>query len=290
MLNPAPIDKRAARRSFERAADSYDKAAILQREIADRMGERLAYIRIEPSTILDIGAGTGYALDGLMRRYTKANLIALDFALPMLARARRRGTWLRRPRCICGDAESLPIADQSVDMVYSNATLQWCNDLTTTFGEFQRVLRPGGLLLFSTFGPDTLRELRAAWASVDQHPHVSTFMDMHDIGDALVHAGLADPVMDAEHITLTYQTLVELLRDLKDLGVVNASADRSRGLIGRQRHAALAEAYESYRCDGRLPASWEVVYGHAWAPVQRHNAKGETIIPVASIGRRGGFG
>jgi malonyl-CoA O-methyltransferase len=283
------IDKTAARRAFDAAADGYDTVAVLQREISNRMLERLGYIRLAPRRVLDLGCGTGLALDGLAKRYRRAEIVALDFAHNMLGHARRRGHWLHRPRVICADAEQLPLADDSLDLVFSNATLQWVNDLDATFGELLRVLRPGGLLLFSTFGPDTLKELRAAWAAVDQGEHVSPFLDMHDIGDALVRARFADPVMDVERMTLTYDDVRGLMRDLKQLGAHNALAGRSRGLTGRRRLAALAAAYERERRDGRLPATYEVVHGHAWvtAKAQRQVATADGVaIPLDAIGGR----
>ena len=280
----APIDKRRARRSFERAAPGYDDSAVLQREIADRLLERLDYVRLAPKRILDLGCGTGYAVAALHRRYRGAQVIALDFALPMLVQARRRGSWLRRPQCLCADAERLPLADGSLDLIVSNATLQWCNDLAGTFREALRILRPGGLLMFTTFGPDTLKELRAAWSEVDGFTHVSPFADMHDLGDALVRARFADPVMDTERLTLTYGRLSDLMADLKGIGARNATELRPRGLTGPGRLAALQTAYERSRLDGRLPASYEVVYGHAWAPEQKPMAGG-IAVPIGSIGR-----
>jgi len=290
-----PIDKPAARRAFEAAAAGYDAAAVLQKELAQRMLERLDYVRLSPEIVLDLGCGTGLALDGLARRYRRARILALDFAMPMLQLARRRGHWLNRPRPICADLEALPLADHSVDLIFSNATLQWASDLDRAFAELRRVLRPGGLLMFTTFGPDTLMELRAAWATADggRHAHVSPFIDMHDIGDALLRARFADPVMDAEHFTLTYPAVRELMRDLKAIGAHNVLADRSRGLTGRRRLAALEMAYETQRRNGTLPATWEVVYGHAWVaegapgavqPQQR--VDGGVAIPVDAIPRR----
>lgn len=278
------IDKRWARRAFERAAAVYDQAAVLQREIADRMLERLDYVRVEPRTILDLGAGTGYAVEPLQRRYRKARVLALDFALNMIREARRRGSWLNRPGCVCADAESLPFADGSVDLVFSNATLQWCTDVEGTFRELLRVLRPGGLLMFSTFGPDTLRELREAWSVADGFSHVNLFLDMHDIGDALVRSRFAGPVMDAERITVTFDSVRGLMRDLKLLGAHNVTAERPRGLTGRQRLAAVEQAYEPHRRDGYLPATYEVVYGHAWAPEQKPVADG-VAVPLSKIRR-----
>ncbi|MEW8505955.1 MAG: malonyl-ACP O-methyltransferase BioC [Candidatus Thiodiazotropha sp.] len=281
------IDKRQARVAFSRAASRYDEVALLQREIGQRMLQRLTYIRHQPKVVLDVGAGTGEATLGLKKHYRKARVVALDFALPMLQRARKRGGWLARPSCVCGDAEQLPLADRSVDMIFSNAALQWCNDLQGTFTEFLRVLRPNGMLLFSTFGPDTLSELRASWSKVDGHSHVSPFPDMHDVGDAMVRAGLAEPVVDVDRMRLTYDDVSSLMRDLKTLGAHNVTSDRPRGLTGKGRLQAMCEAYEAFRADdNKLPASYEVVYGHAWAPRQRQ-VDGATTIPLDQIGRGG---
>jgi malonyl-CoA O-methyltransferase len=275
------IDKQQARRAFSRAAPHYDEVAALQREIATRMLDRLAYIRHEPAVVLDVGAGTGAAIQGLSSCYPKARLIALDFALPMLYQARQRVAEVSLD-CLCGDAERLPLADASVDMIFSNATLQWCNDLRGTFREFLRVLRPNGMLLFSTFGPDTLMELRDSWAVVDGGSHVSPFVDMHNIGDAMLEAGMAEPVVDVDRLQVTYEDVPSLMRDLKILGAHNVNRDRQRGLTGKGRLRAMYQAYERYRRDGRLPASYEVVYGHAWAPSQRQ-VDGETRVPLEVV-------
>lgn len=279
------IDKRAARRAFEGAAASYDGVAVLQKEMASRLLERLDYVRLAPRTVLDLGAGTGLALDDLQRRYRQARVLALDFAFEMLRLARRRGSLLRRPTCLCADVEALPLAEGSIDFIFSNATLQWCNDLDRTFTELRRVLAPAGLLMFTTFGPDTLRELRAAWAEADGHGHVSPFLDMHDVGDALVRAGFDGPVLDAERLTLTYRDIRGLMEDLKGLGARNATRERARGLTGKAKWAAMRATYESYRSDGLLPATYEVVYGHAWAPLQRLAPDGAVTLPMSAITR-----
>lgn len=277
---PDPIDKLKARRTFGRAADGYDEAAVLQHEIGQRMLERLDYVKLQPRRILDIGCGTGLATAGLLTRYPKAEVVALDFALPMLAHARRRGRWLRRPRCLCADLDQLPLTPQSVDLVFSNAALQWSVDPAAAIAEMHRVLRPGGLLMFSSFGPDTLQELRSAWAEVDGYAHVHSFVDMHDYGDMLLAAGMADPVMDAERIVLTYGDTRSLMRDLKAIGAANATIARTRTLTGRERLQSLAQAYERFRDrDGRLPATYEVVYGHAWAAEQRRQGNEVLISP-----------
>ncbi|KAA3629397.1 MAG: malonyl-[acyl-carrier protein] O-methyltransferase BioC [Proteobacteria bacterium] len=261
---PHLLDKRAVRAAFNRAAASYDAAAGLQREVGERLLERLDWIKFQPQQILELGCGTGHCTRILERRYRKGRLVALDLAEAMLERARRGGGWFHKTRYLCGDAERLPVADASADLIFSNLTLQWCNDLGATFREFRRVLRPGGVVLFSTFGPDTLYELRAAWAAVDERSHVNRFLDMHDVGDALLSAGLGDPVMDVDRIRIDYQNVRALMCDLKAIGAHNVTADRPPGLTGRRRMAAVEQAYEPLRREGLLPASYEVVYGHAW--------------------------
>lgn len=258
-------DKRLARRSFEQAAAAYDQAAVLQQEVAKRLLQRLDLMKIEPQRVLDLGCGTGQALPGLMTRYRRAEVVALDIALPMLTQARRRGRWLRKPRCVCADAERLPFADASFDLVFSNLMLQWCVDIEATFRELQRVLRPGGLLLFTSFGPDTLHELRSSWASVDGYSHVNAFLDMHDVGDALVRTRFSDPVMDVDRLTVTYRDAWQLMRELKQIGAHNVTAGRPRGLTGKSHIQRLVQAYEGFRREGVLPASYEIVNGHAWS-------------------------
>lgn len=277
------IDKDQARRSFSKAAERYDEVAVLQREIGQRMLDRLDVVKMQPEVVLDLGCGTGVATAALAKRYKKAKIVALDFALPMLKKTHKRGTFLRKPKCVCGDLESLPLKDDSVDLIYSNAAIQWANDLDATFKEFRRVLKPGGLLMFTTFGPDTLKELRAAWSQADQHPHVSTFLDMHDVGDALLRSRFSDPVMDVDRMVLTYQDAMGLMKDLKILGAHNVTHDRQKGLTGKGRIKAMQEAYETFRTDGILPASYEIVYGHAWIPEVGAGQRPPNI-PISDIG------
>ena len=283
------LDKAQARAAFERAAATYDQAAVLQREVAERLLERLDLIRLKPARILDIGCGTGYCTRALARRYRGAEVIGIDIAHAMLHRARRGGSWWQRlpggrMRYAGGDAESLPVADAAADMVISNLMLQWCEPVRV-FAEIRRVLRPGGVFMFTSFGPDTLTELRAAWRVADAGVHVHAFLDMHDVGDALVHAGLADPVMDVERLTLSYADALEVMRDLKHIGAHNTARGRARGLTGKQRLARVRAAYAAQARDGRVPATFEVVYGHAWAPPQSAPARDAGIVPVATSGR-----
>lgn len=294
MTDPYLIDGGRVRRSFGRAARDYDAAAVLQSRVRTELLDRLEVVRLEPGVVLDLGAGTGHAALALKRRYRAAQVVALDLAPGMLQEAGRRQTLLRRFRRVCADAAALPLGTASVDLVFSNLMLQWCNDPDAVFGECRRVLKPGGLLTFSTFGPDTLVELRRAWAAADDgHTHVNRFIDMHDLGDALVRSGLAEPVLDVERYTLTYATARDLMRDLKAIGAHNATAGRPRGLTGKGAFRRMAAEYEGHRREDRLPATYEVVFGQAWAPVspsRTRGAPGEVTVPIARIGRRPSLG
>ncbi|TDR76538.1 malonyl-ACP O-methyltransferase BioC [Paludibacterium purpuratum] len=267
-------DKARVRAAFERAATSYDGAAVLQREVAARMAERLDYIKVAPKVILDAGSGTGEGAAELRRRYPDARVIELDLAQAMLLASRGKqqqaaGLVSRlfgrdKPWQVCADIERLPLADASVDMIWSNLAIQWVNIPDSAFAEFRRVLKPEGMVLFSTLGPDTLQELRHAFSGLDGLTHVNRFIDMHDLGDAMLSGGLSEPVMDMEKIVLTYAAARDVMRDLKAIGAHNATAGRGRGLMGKRAWQQVEAAYETWRREGRLPATYEVVYGHAW--------------------------
>jgi malonyl-CoA O-methyltransferase len=259
------LDSRGVRRSFDRAAKTYDAAAVLHAEVRENLLQRLQLVTLVPDVVLDAGAGTGHASRALRGRYPKALVVALDSSAQMLKAAGKQQSWLRPFARVCADAQALPLRDGSVDLIVSNLLLQWC-DPDAVFAEFRRVLRPSGLLSFSAFGPDTLSELRLAWRQVDSHSHVHQFIDMHDLGDALVRNGFAAPVLDVERFTLQYLSVRKVAADLKATGAHNCSAGRARGLTGRRKFAAMQAAYERFRLDGRLPATYEVVFAHAWAP------------------------
>lgn len=260
------LDPKQVRRHFGRAATSYEKHDALQREVGDALLERLGFYLEAPLRVVDVGAGTGRGTALLKQRYPKAEVIALDLALPMLRAAKQHNSWLKPFMRVCAEATHLPLADHSVDVLYSNLCFQWVDDLPALFGECMRVLKPGGFMAFSSFGPDTLKELRAAWAEADQQPHVGRFLDMHDVGDAMLNAGLRDPVLDVFRYTLTYSEPRKLLEELQGLGATNADRARARGLTGKGRYRRMLAAYEAMRVDGRIPASWEVVSAHAWGP------------------------
>lgn len=282
MSVPAFPDKRAARRAFDRAAPHYDDAAALQQEVGRRLLEHLDPIRIEPRRIVDLGCGTGAHLDELGKRYREAQVIGVDFSAAMLGQAASRSRWWRRfagggARLVRADAEKLPLAASSVDFTFSNLALHWC-DPQAFFAEAARSLATNGLLLFSTFGPDTLLELRDAFRAVDDAPHVHGFIDMHDMGDALVAAGFADPVMEMERITVEYADVAALARELRFTGSANASRHRRRSLMAPSRWKAMTARYELLRRDGAIPATIEVVYGHAWKVAPKRIADGRQVI------------
>ena len=260
------LDRTRVRQNFGRAAATYERHDVLQREVQAGLLGRLDFHLGTPERVIDVGAGTGRGTALLKKRYPKAQVIAVDLAVPMLRAARAHQGLLRPFQRVCGEATALPLPDRSVDVLHSNLCFQWIDDLPALFGECVRVLKPGGLLAFSSFGPDTLKELRAAWAAVDQHSHVSRFLDMHDIGDAMLNAGLRDPVLDVDRYTLTYSEPRALLKELKGLGATHADRARERHLTGKSHYRGMLAAYEAMRVDGRIPATWEVVTAHAWGP------------------------
>jgi len=300
--DPSDVDPAAVKRAFGRAARTYDGAAALQREVAARMMARLDVVRLVPQRILDLGCGTGEGALELAARYPGTGVVGLDLALPMAMAARertRRSRSLYRrlvapllggadaePRFVCAEATRLPLDGVSFDLAWSNLALQWVNDLPRAFAELRRVLRTGSLLTFTTFGPDTLKELRTAFARIDDATHVSRFVDMHDIGDMLVQAGFADPVMDMEHLHVTYASPEALLRELKALGATNATRGRPRGLMGRERYARLVAELQRRARDGRIAATFEVIYGHAWKGEPSKTADGLPIVKLERSRKR----
>ena len=285
------IDKRRVAADFDAVARHYEQQAVLQRTVAERLVERLDVVSMEPEDIIDIGSGSGLAGRLLAAKYRRARILQLDLSRQMLIVSRRRSPrFFSRQRFVCGDADKLPVKDATIDLAFSSLTLQWCNNLDQCLAEVNRVLRPGGLFMFTTLGPDTLKELRESWASVDDGIHVNTFFDMHDIGDALVRAGMVDVVMDVETLTMTYAGVMEVMRELKALGAQNANYNRPRGLTGKGKLQQVIAAYEKHRqCDGRLPATYEIVAGHAWktgAVVASRVEATTTYVPIASIQKK----
>ena len=282
------LDRRAVRRAFDQASNSYDAAAHLQATARAELLDRLQWLKCAPDVVLDAGAGTGAAMGELARIYPTATIVGVDLAFGM---ARKIATLEPHALAVCGDVFSLPLRTGSVQLVFSSLLLQWCDDLDLALAELRRVLAPGGLLLFATLGPDTLQELRRAWGAADGHEHVSRFVDMHDIGSALGRAGFHEPVLDVDRLTLHYPQALDLMRNLKAIGARNASASRTRGLTSRTRLQRVQAAYENERRDGLLPATYEVVYAAAWAPAHAPQNDDEVTpheirIAIESIRRR----
>ena len=282
------IDRRALGKAFGAASARYDAAALLQRTVRQELLERLQHFDAKPKVVIDLGAGTGLATRELKERYPAATVVAADLSLGMLQHISASSGWLSRLRSskriefAAVDAHRLPFKSGSVDLVFSNLMLQWC-DLDEVFKEIRRVLSPQGWFVFSTFGAGTLQELRRAWASVEQSQRVHEFFDMHDIGSALTRAGLREPVLDVDRHRLRYADPLVLMRSIKEIGAVNAAKDRSRGLTSPRVLQAVSQAYPRDADGSDIKATWEVVYGAAFgAPPSPEGSTGdphEIVVP-----------
>mgnify|MGYP001765870775 CR=1 FL=1 len=258
------------RQAFSRAAASYDEAAILAREVGGRMAARLDYVKLAPCRVADVGCATGDGIRELQRRYPDALPLAVDFARPMLQAVKSRAPLMQRlrgkaPRPINADVRALPLKNGSLDLAWSNLVLHWLDDPLPAFRELHRVLAVGGLFTFSMLGPDTLKELRAAGAT-----GLHRFADMHDIGDMLVAAGFAEPVMDMEMITFEYRRPRQLLADQRHLGVRD-------GLLGRMGWRDWRRVFAAWSGNG----TFEIVYGHAWKAEPSKAPDGRDIVKFA---------
>ena len=283
MREPSALNKHDVRRQFDRAAKAFDSADFVHRVTREGLLERLRPLRIEATAVLDLGAATGNTTDQLRKRFGGARVVSLDLSHNMLREAKGKRRWLSRTSFVQADAESLPFSDASFDVVFSNLLLPWLSDPATALAEVTRVLRKDGVFVFATLGPDSLVQLSRAWSRVDAGTHVNRFLDMHDIGDALVRAGLADPVLDVDRLTVQYADATRLFQDLTRTGGRNALMQRSRGLLGRGRfEKLLAELHGG--ADG-IAVELELVYGHCWGTGPR-NEPANYRINAAEIGRR----
>ena len=272
LLNP-----RAVRRTFDRLASVYDGHAALEQEVASRLLDRLEFHRLTPQRIVDLGCGTGQASADLKKRFRKAQVIGLDSSHAMLVQLRRRSGVLRRLSAVCADMSALPLADQSSELLFSNLAMQWCPDPVSLFAEFRRVLTPGGMLLFSSFGPASLRELRAAWAQADGTAQTMEFVDILQVGDALMAAGFQQPVIDADRITVSYPDIDSLVRELEATGTSGFLQGRSSLAEAKDY---LEKAYEPFRVEGRYPVTYEIIYGTAFGPPEgqpRKTPQGDVV-------------
>ncbi|MFP4639045.1 MAG: malonyl-ACP O-methyltransferase BioC [Guyparkeria sp.] len=264
MSSRAVFDLDRVRSRFNRAADAYDRHAAVQQEIGRRLDERFGWLKLDPERILDLGAGTGQMVRAMRSRYPRASVVGMDLAENMLRHLPRERWWSRRRLAVAADMHALPFVGGSMDVVVSNFALQWSDRPEALFAEVARVLAASGVFSFTTLGPDSLQEIRRAWAEVDVAPHVHQFLDMHDLGDALVGAMLADPVMDRETVIVTYPTVDALLADLRGVGVGNAQRGRAAGMTGARTWRRFREALAGQAVDGQIPLTYEIVYGLAW--------------------------
>ncbi len=282
------FDYAAQKRGLNKTAKDYPERAEVFRDINAMLIDRLKLLKLAPTRILDLGAGTGQLSREILKIYPKARIYCLDLAEERLKVARGKRKWFRQQHYVCGDMHTLPFAAESFDLVISKLTWHWADQLHQAIYEAKRVLKLNGQLLFTSFGPDTLRELRASFASVSENPHVHPFLDMHDVGDALLKAGLADPVMDSEHLSHRVPTIKMLLTFIQSIGESNYLDLRSRTLLGKKRFAAMREYYEQFREDGKLPVSLEVVFGYAWRKQELSSQleNGDIAVPVSSLRSR----
>ena len=284
------LDVAALRRGFDQASAHYEQHAVIQARAREELLSRLSLLAFQPRHILDLGCGTGQGVMDLRQRFKSARVTAVDSAQQMLVATRRRGSFWKPVTCVLGDAQRLPFKTGSIDLVFSNLLAPFSPNLDALMREVRRVLSPRGYWTFSTLGPDTLKELRAAFLSAGRQPAIHPLFDMHDVGDALGRAGFADPVMDVDRCLLTYPSLMALHQDLKGMGARSGLATRSKGLLGRQVFARIESHYQrsGVDTDGRLMASCEIIYGQAWCPGSEPPIRGrrqETVVPLSALQR-----
>jgi malonyl-CoA O-methyltransferase len=278
-------DRRAARAAFDRAATTFGGASVVHDWSRQRLLERLDFLTVAPEIVADLGSATGQGAAALAARFSQARVIAVDTSMAMLratAAVSDRGY-----QQLAADAERLPLAADSTDLVLANLLLPWCWP-PAVFAEVARVLSPTGLLVFATLGPDTLQEVRNAWSGVDDHIHVHAAFDMHDLGDMVAAAGLGDPVIDTDRVTLTYRDIDDLLHDLRACGSVNTAPGRRKSLTGPARWHTFGERLRAGTQGGRFAITIELIFGHAWggqAPREEPLDR-EIAVPVAQVLRR----
>ena len=283
--NDSILNINDVRRRFDRAAHGFDTVDFVHSAARAGLLARLEPMTIDAHTVVDLGSATGSGSRLLARRFRRARIVAVDLSRNMLEATRRKRSRFSRRLSVQANAQELPFADQSIDVIFANLLLPWVSDPVLLFAEVSRVLREGGLFLFSTLGPDSLSEIRDAWASVDTREHVNRFFDMHDIGDAAVRAGLRDPVLDVDHLSVTYNDAETLFRDLTSMGARNCLQNRGRSLGGVGHFRAMKAALDGQRKGDLLTLDLELVYGHCWGSGPQ-SADGEYRINAERIGHR----
>ncbi len=279
------LDSRLIRRRFERAAKSFDDAAFVHAVTRAGLLARLQPLVVEASTVIDLGSATCSTSQALSKRFRRAHVVSVDLAHAMLRRGRKHRAWFSKSSFVQATAAALPFKDQSVDVVFANLLLPWIDDQTQVFAEVARVLRKGGVFAFATLGPDSLLEIRRAWSKVDDNAHVNHFSDMHDLGDGLVNAGLADPVLDVDRLSVSYDNTEKLFADLTAMGGRNALRERNQSLVGKQRFRHMSDALQKSGTGGKITLDLELVFGHCWGAGPRMDAA-DYRIDATQIPRR----
>lgn len=270
------LDQQKIVRRRQRAATTYNQAAIVQREIIGRLIERLEYMLIRPETVLDIGAGTGYGTQLLQKLFPAATVLSVDLSENMLREQQSNHR-------VCSDPMRLPLADHSQELIVANLLLHWVSDPQQLLKEIARVLHPKGVLLLTTMGLDTLQECRNAFANIDDSAHVHDFFDMHEVGDLLLALGFTDPVVDTQFLTVNYQSVEQLFDDLRACGATNAHVNRQRGLMGKKKWQTMLDAYRAMKKESKIPGTYEIIFGHAWGVRTQRVENGDASISLAAM-------
>ncbi len=260
------------RRRFERAAASFDDADFVHAVTREGLLARLQPLVVEASTVVDLGSATCSTSQALSKRFGRAHIISVDLAHNMLQRGRKKRAWFSRSSFVQATAAALPFSAQSIDVVFANLLLPWVDDPNQVFSEIARILRKGGVFAFATLGPDSLLEIRRAWSQVDNNAHVNHFLDMHDLGDGLVNAGFADPVLDVDRLSISYDNTEKLFADLTAVGGRNALRQRNHALVGKQHFRQMTEELQRSGTDGKITLDLELVFGHCWGAGPRMDA------------------
>ncbi len=273
------LDQQQVKHALGRAAGSYNQANILQKEIADRLLEQLNTLAIQPQCILDVSARTGYSALQLLQRYPNAEIISLDASLDLLSQS------TAQTARVCAQADRLPFQSAQFDLIVMNLAFDWLPEKLVGLQEWRRVLKPGGLFLFSALGPDTLYELRESFFAVDNQPHVHPFLDMHEIGDMLLKTNLSEPVVQSEYIQLTYKNLSRLFKDLRETGTTYAEKNRRKTFLGKNRWRSMLAHYQNFLDPNhKYRATFEIIYAVCWAKeelIEREN--NEVVISLNTI-------
>lgn len=272
---------------FDKIAKNYDAFSVLQQSVASMLIERLLPMQVSPKKIIDVGCATGFGLLLLEDKFKETDVLGLDISKKMLHYAQKRGKWLRKRQVMCADANDMPIHSASVDMIFCNLLFPYIHDCRKILKEILRILRPGGLLVFSSLGPDSLQEIRRSWANIDDDPHVKTFLDIHDVGDSLLAEGFVEPILEIENFQFNFSDTQKMFAELRGLGFRNEDSQRFSFLTSKRRWQRFLEQLLLLKQNQKIPLTFEIILAHAWKPeqekVKHKKVRGEISIPISQL-------